>query len=202
MRSENEEAVTEIRIIAPPHLPLREDSKQAGPPFHAYGFLPTATTWLEVLSATRARAPPPLSARQYVVAAEAIVALKPASLPHGVAGALPLVALTSYQAMVTAGAPWWSSGGGGAATTNASGGGNVSVLLTSGDGGTGVVGVQLAKKLGARTVLTCAAPEHVEYVEGLGADRVVDFTRASVFDGVPDGSIDVVYDNYVRGVAE
>ncbi len=123
---------------------------------------------------------------EYVAAPEAVVARKPDSLSHAVAGAMPLVALTSFQAMKAAGAPW-------------AGGGNVSVIVTSGDGGTGVLGVQLAKKLGARAVRTCAAPEHVAYVAALldaTTDSVVDFTTASVFDGVPDGSVDVVYDNY------
>ena len=87
----------------------------------------------------------------YVVAKEEIVSLKPASLPHSVAGALPLVALTAFQSMVTAGAPWDS------------GTSNISVVITSGDGGTGSLGVQLAKKMGATMVRTCAAPDHVSY---------------------------------------
>ena len=38
---------------------------------------------------------------EYVTVAEEVVSKKPNSLPHSVAGALPLVALTAYQSMVT-----------------------------------------------------------------------------------------------------
>ena len=37
----------------------------------------------------------------------------------------------------------------------------------------------------------------------LGADEVIDFTESDVFDGVPDGSVDVVFDNYgANGTAQ
>mmetsp|Transcript_104848 Transcript_104848/g.302529 ORF Transcript_104848/g.302529 Transcript_104848/m.302529 type:complete len:311 (+) Transcript_104848:358-1290(+) len=127
---------------------------------------------------------------EYVTVAEEIVSKKPTSLPHSMAGALPLVALTAYQSMVTAGAPWDPNS-------------NISVVITSGDGGTGSLGVQLAKKMGAQSVRSCAAPDHLSYVADLGADVVVDFTQADVFDGVPDDSIDVVFDNYgANGTAQ
>ena len=61
---------------------------------------------------------------EYVTVAEEIVSRKPTSMPHSMAGALPLVALTAYQSMATAGAPWDANS-------------NISVVITSGDGGTG-----------------------------------------------------------------
>mmetsp|Transcript_104847 Transcript_104847/g.302528 ORF Transcript_104847/g.302528 Transcript_104847/m.302528 type:complete len:155 (+) Transcript_104847:102-566(+) len=57
--------------------------------------------------------------------------------------------------------------------------------------------------MGAQSVRSCAAPDHLSYVADLGADVVVDFTQADVFDGVPDDSIDVVFDNYgANGTAQ
>lgn len=127
---------------------------------------------------------------EYVSVPEDIVGRKPASLPHSIAGALPLVALTAYQSMVTAGAPWAANS-------------NTSVLITSGDGGTGSLGVQLAKKMGAAWVRAAAAPDHLSYVTELGADVVVDFTQEDVFDTVPDSSLDLVFDNYgANGTAQ
>lgn len=57
--------------------------------------------------------------------------------------------------------------------------------------------------MGASLVRSCAAPDHLAYVTDLGADVVIDFTQADVFDGVPDDSVDVVFDNYgANGTAQ
>ena len=64
----------------------------------------------------------------------------------------------------------------------------------------GSLGVQLAKKMGASLVRSCAAPDHLAYVTDLGADVVIDFTQADVFDGVPDDSVDV--EGILLGVQE
>lgn len=89
---------------------------------------------------------------------EADVALKPTSVSFEGAGSLPLVALTSWQALVERG--------------------NVQpgqkVLIHAGAGGVGSIAIQLAKHLGA-TVATTASASNADFVRELGADIVVDY---------------------------
>ena len=66
---------------------------------------------------------------------------KIADVPPRDVGTLPEVSMTSAQALKKAGAPWNSSQ-------------NTTVVVTSGSGGTGFVGVQLAKAYGASRVIT------------------------------------------------
>jgi NADPH:quinone reductase-like Zn-dependent oxidoreductase len=53
------------------------------------------------------------------------------------------------------------------------------VLVTGGAGGVGHFAVRYAKHLGAHVTATCG-PSNVEFVAGLGADRVIDYTRTDV----------------------
>jgi len=53
------------------------------------------------------------------------------------------------------------------------------VLVTGGAGGVGHFAVRYAKHLGAHVSATCG-PSNVEFVSGLGADRVIDYTRTDV----------------------
>jgi NADPH:quinone reductase-like Zn-dependent oxidoreductase len=53
------------------------------------------------------------------------------------------------------------------------------VLVTGGAGGVGHFAVRYAKHLGAHVTATCG-PSNVEFVSGLGADRVIDYTRTDV----------------------
>jgi NADPH:quinone reductase-like Zn-dependent oxidoreductase len=54
-----------------------------------------------------------------------------------------------------------------------------SMLLTGAAGGVGHFAVQLARHLGVRVVAMCG-PSNVEFVRGLGADEVVDYTTADL----------------------
>lgn len=99
-------------------------------------------------------------------------------------GTLPEVSLTSAEALKKAGAPWDPTH-------------NVTVLITSGSGGTGFVGVQLAKAYGASTVITATGGSaNVAFLKSIGADIVVDYHEHDVFSIVANNSVDVVYDNY------
>ena len=69
---------------------------------------------------------------------------KPAQLTMTEAGTLPLVGLTSYQALALAGAPWPE-------------GSNKTVVITSGAGGTGFLAVQMARAFAAGRIVTAAA---------------------------------------------
>jgi NADPH:quinone reductase-like Zn-dependent oxidoreductase len=127
---------------------------------------------------------------EYAVADEKQVGLKPTNLDFVHAGVVPLVGLTGFQALVKGGAPWNKAD-------------NKTVLVTSGQGGTGHVGVQLAKALGAGYVISVASTPNIEWVKSLGADKVVDYTKQSVWDVLANNSIDMVYDNYgAEGSAE
>ncbi|WP_425826180.1 NADP-dependent oxidoreductase [Streptomyces fractus] len=110
-----------------------------------------------------------------IAVAEADVAPKPAGLTMDEAAALPLVALTSWQALVdragvTAG---------------------TKVLVQGGAGGVGSIAVQLAKELGAHVAAT-ASTAKVDLVRGLGADEVIDYRTQDVSE-LLDG-YDVVLD--------
>jgi NADPH:quinone reductase-like Zn-dependent oxidoreductase len=66
-----------------------------------------------------------------------------------------------------------------------------SVLVNGGTGAIGSAAVQLLKSLGAKVTVVCST-EHVALVEGLGADRVIDY-RATDFT-TDDQTYDVVFD--------
>jgi NADPH:quinone reductase-like Zn-dependent oxidoreductase len=72
------------------------------------------------------------------------------------------------------------------------------VLVQGAAGGVGMWGVQLAKWKGARVIGTCSTG-NVEFVKGLGADVVVDYTKTRVETVARD--VDVVLDT-VGGVVQ
>lgn len=120
---------------------------------------------------------------EYAVADESQVGLKPGALSFEEAGSLPLVALTDLQALKMTGAPWADRS-------------NVTVVVTSGSGGTGVVAIQLAKAWGATRIVTAASPRNHALLRELGATDVVDYHEATIWETLEDESVDVVYDNY------
>lgn len=89
---------------------------------------------------------------------EADLALKPSSITMEEAGALPLVALTAWQALVEEGDLKRGQ----------------KVLIHAGAGGVGSVAIQLAKHVGA-TVATTASGANADFVRELGADIVIDY---------------------------
>jgi len=119
---------------------------------------------------------------EYAIADESQVGLKPAALGFEEAASLPLVALTDLQALKQAGAPW--------------AGPEVTVVITSGSGGTGVVAIQLAKAFGATRIVTSASPRHHELLRSLGATDVLDYHEGTIWETLDDESVDVVFDNY------
>ncbi|WP_329124980.1 NADP-dependent oxidoreductase [Streptomyces sp. NBC_01353] len=104
------------------------------------------------------------------------VAIKPATLTMQEAASLPLVALTSWQALVE----------------RAKVQPGQKVLIHAGSGGLGTIAVQLAKQLGAHVAAT-ASTAKVDLVKKLGADVVVDY-RKQDFEEVLDG-YDVILDS-------
>ncbi|MCS0603550.1 NADP-dependent oxidoreductase [Streptomyces sp. LP11] len=111
-----------------------------------------------------------------VVAAPALhLARKPASLSHVEAAALPVVGLTAWQGLVDLGGVTEGD----------------RVLVHGGGGGVGHVAIQIAKALGAHVIATAGAGKQ-EFVAGLGADEVIDYTTVDFTEAVRD--IDVVLD--------
>jgi NADPH:quinone reductase-like Zn-dependent oxidoreductase len=112
---------------------------------------------------------------------ETSVARKPRSLDFEHAAGVPLAALTAYQALFL-----------GAGLTAGE-----TVLVQRAAGGVGGFAVQLAADAGADVIGTAGA-RNEEYVLGLGAVEVVDYTEKDVVEAVravaPDG-VDVVLDS-------
>jgi NADPH:quinone reductase-like Zn-dependent oxidoreductase len=110
------------------------------------------------------------AAADYVTVPAAELAKKPGRIDHVHTAALPLAALTAWQAL----------------HDHAGLKAGESVLVTGGAGGVGAYVVQLAHHFGAHTTATVSSDAGIDYVRGLGADQV--FVRSA------PGSFDVVID--------
>lgn len=121
---------------------------------------------------------------QYALADCAGLAKK-GQFSHAEAGTLPVVAGTAVQCLRSLGLP-------DLAKTNS----NLTVVVTSGQGGTGHMGVQIAKAMGAKRVITACTGEGIAFCKELGADLVVDYHEQDLFAALPDNSVDLVFDNY------
>lgn len=112
---------------------------------------------------------------EYVTAPARTFAHKPASIDHTQAGALPLVSLTAWQALVE----------------YADVQPGQRVLIHAAAGGVGHVAVQIAKARGAYVIGTASAGKH-EFLRSLGADELIDYRETDFADAVKD--VDVVLD--------
>jgi NADPH:quinone reductase-like Zn-dependent oxidoreductase len=112
---------------------------------------------------------------EYVTAPARQFARKPASATMEQAAATPLAALTAWQALVD--------------TAKVTAGQRV--LITAAAGGVGHFAVQFARLLGAHVIATGSARNH-EWLTRLGADEVIDYTRARFEDQIQD--VDVAID--------
>jgi NADPH:quinone reductase-like Zn-dependent oxidoreductase len=116
----------------------------------------------------------PGAAAEYVTVPAADLAAKPVSVDHLQAAAVPLGALTAWQAL----------------HEHAQLASGQHVLVHGGAGGVGAYAVQLAARAGARVTATASAP-NLAFVAGLGAHDVLDYSSAFE-DHVRD--VDVVVD--------
>ena len=92
---------------------------------------------------------------------ERIVGRKPKRLDFAQAAAMPLTSITAWEAFfdrmkVQAGKR---------------------LLIISGAGGVGSIGIQLAKSAGLHVIATASRPESVAWVKELGADHIVDHRK-------------------------
>ncbi|WP_405595382.1 NADP-dependent oxidoreductase [Streptomyces sp. NBC_01092] len=112
---------------------------------------------------------------EYVTAPARQFARKPANISHEQAAAVPLAALTAWQALVdTAGIRP-----------------GLRVLIHAAAGGVGHFAVQFAKHLGAQVTGTASRPRH-DWLTELGADELIDYTAVRFEESAKD--IDVVID--------
>lgn len=102
---------------------------------------------------------------EYVIAKPKDLSQKPANLNFNEAAAVPLAALTAYQALVNLGG----------ITKNSR------VLINGCSGGVGHFGVQIAKTLGAHVTGVCST-KNTALVKDLGTDKVIDYTKENVTD--------------------
>jgi NADPH:quinone reductase-like Zn-dependent oxidoreductase len=112
---------------------------------------------------------------EYAVTKTDAIVLKPESINFEEAAAIPIGALTAWQAMFDL--AHLSSG--------------QRILITGASGGVGSMAVQLAKAKGAIVIAT-ASGRNEQFVRALGADEFVDYTKQNFEEVVKD--VDVVFD--------
>jgi NADPH:quinone reductase-like Zn-dependent oxidoreductase len=106
---------------------------------------------------------------EFAVVPESAAALKPANLDFVQAASIPMVGLTSWQALKE--------------RANLRPG--QKVFIPAGSGGIGTFAIQLAKYLGAK-VGTTTSTTNVDLVRSLGADEVVDYKKQEFEDVLRD----------------
>ena len=111
---------------------------------------------------------------EYVAIDSSVVSKKPGNLSFEEATALPLVGLTTLQALGKVGLKK-----------------NDKILIHAGSGGVGSFAIQYAKAVGAY-VFTTTSTENVSWVKELGADRVIDYKKEDYKAIVKDA--DIVFD--------
>jgi NADPH:quinone reductase-like Zn-dependent oxidoreductase len=116
---------------------------------------------------------------QYALVTEREAAAKPKSLTYVEAAAVPIVALTAWQALVD--------------TAKLSAG--QTVLIHGGSGGVGSFAIQIAKARGAKVIAT-ASTANQDFLKQLGADVTIDYTKQKFEDVAKD--VDVVLDSIGR----
>src|SRR4029453_6355248 len=113
---------------------------------------------------------------QYALVTEREAALKPKSLTYVEAAAVPIVAMTAWQALVE--------------TAKLSAG--QTVLIHGGSGGVGSFAIQIANACGAKVIAT-ASTANQSLFKQLGADVGIDYTRQKFEDIAKN--VDVVLDS-------
>lgn len=101
---------------------------------------------------------------EYQLMDERIVGHKPNSLNFEAAAALPLTAITAWEAL-------FDRLG---IVQDLAGNSGKSILIIGGAGGVGSIAIQLAKKVaGLKVIATASRPETITWVKNLGADEVI-----------------------------
>jgi NADPH:quinone reductase-like Zn-dependent oxidoreductase len=123
------------------------------------------------------------AAAEFLAVRATNLAHKPRSVDHLHSAAVTLSGLTAWQALFTHGGVE----------------GGQRVLIHGGAGGVGVFAIQLAHWKGAHVITTSSAG-NFDFLRGLGADEVIDYTRTRFEDAVHD--VDLVLDAVGGDTAE
>jgi len=118
---------------------------------------------------------------EFAVVPEKSLAKKPPHLAHEEAAAIPLAALTAWQALLNQGKLKPGQ----------------RVLIHAGAGGVGVMAIQIAKAFGAFVAAT-ASTQNQQHLRELGADLAIDYTRERIEDIRP--KFDLVLDGVGQSV--
>ena len=102
---------------------------------------------------------------EYIAVPAGSLARKPSNLTFEQAAAVPLAAITAIQGLRAGGLQAGQH-----------------VLIIGASGGIGTFSVQIAKHLGAEVTGVCSTG-NLDLVRRLGADHVIDYTTAGIFDG-------------------
>jgi len=104
---------------------------------------------------------------EYHLVDERIVGIKPKSLSFAEAAALPLTAITGYEALFDR-----------LKVADPVLGAERAILITGGAGGVGSIAIQLAKTLtDLKVIATASRPETADWAKSLGADHVIDHSK-------------------------
>ena len=135
--------------------------------------------------------PNPGAARDYTIASDDELALVPSNLSVSDAAAVPVSALTAWQALfdefkfTIPTTP--------ALEASAT---NTRILITAASGSVGIWATQLAKLAGLH-VITTSGPRNIDLVKSLGADEVLDYTKTNIQTWVAEDEsrkVDFVFD--------
>ncbi len=119
---------------------------------------------------------------EFVLVDASLLAMKPRALSFEQAAAVPLVFITAWEALYD--------------RANLVKG--QTVLIHAGAGGVGHAAIQLAKQAGAKVITTVSNAEKADFVERLGADKVINYKTDNVVEAVlqwTDGAgVDIAFD--------
>lgn len=113
---------------------------------------------------------------EYAAVAEQVAAHKPTNMSYEEAAAVSLAGLTALQALRDEGHLVAGQ----------------RVLINGASGGVGTYAVQIAKVLGAASVVGVCSAKNTDLVKGLGCDRVIDYQQQDFTQD--DAQYDVVFD--------
>ena len=116
---------------------------------------------------------------EYIAIPESYVSKRPEKLSAEQAGGVPLVGLTAYQSLFDAGKLQKDE----------------TILILGASGGVGSMAIQLAKWKGAK-VIGVAGSSNQEYMQKLGADETIDYSKGDVGKAVNEASpngVDLIF---------